>query len=421
MSNEMEDAWQLLAEGDVPGTVRALRFIAETTPVRELAEITNSLARAVEFEDLATAAAAVGADPSDSKALTALGYECIERGISFLAIPVLREALRLEPESSMARAELVTAFEDEHRHGEAVEVLLAHESMLRAWPERYLLVYNSILSGQLERAETEFAKLPPPEDERWLFARDRVAGMLTRGAAAGAVAPLDWNDLRGWHFTLTGGYLGTLSPYGFTAGMTGRWAYLGDNPELCRYSLDRLASILNAAGRQPHSVSLLPGRSDRILGLAAAQLLGLPTRPYAPESTDTLVVAYDLAELDQDLVRTLNQRADGQILFEHATCWTRPPAVSADISGLLVQRITAPWEPGLRVDEQAPQADSRAEAEIAEEIVRADGTPDTGDGETPPDTDDSFTAFVAATRDTWLRGPRTPLNSPGPVGSSRFF
>ncbi|MFB7716610.1 hypothetical protein [Nocardia sp. NPDC056100] len=420
MIEELEQARQLLAEGDVPGTVRALRPIADHTPPHDLAAIAAPLARAVDFEDLAAAAEATLEQPSDAKALTTFGYECIERGISFLAIPVLREALRLDPESTLALNELVTAFEDEYRHHEAVETLLAHEATLRPWPDRYLLIYNAILSGDLDRARAEFATLPPPEDERWLFARDRVARMLERSDSARTVTPLDWTDLRGWHFTLTGGYLGTLSPYGFTAGMTGRWAYLGDGPDLCRYSLNRLALTLSATGREPRSVSLLPGRTDRVLGLAAAQLLGLPTLPYTPGATDTLVVAYDLSELDHDLVRTLDERADGQILFEHATCWTRPPAVSADITGLLVQRINDPWSPGLRIDGATAEPDTRSEDELAAEIVRAEGTPDTGDGETPPDSVGDFTAFIAATRDTWLRGPRTRLNSPGPVRSSSF-
>ncbi|MFF2551122.1 hypothetical protein ACFVUS_08975 [Nocardia sp. NPDC058058] len=420
MSEELEQARQLLAEGDVPGAVRTLRPIADRTPLRELADIVVPLARAVEFEDLAVAAEAAIELPSDAKALTTFGYECIERGISFLAIPVLREAVRLDPGSALALNELVTAFEDEYRHHEAVETLLAHEASLRPWPDRYLLIYNAILSGDLDRARAEFATLPPPEDERWLFARDRVARMLERSDNARTSTPLDWTDLRGWHFTLTGGYLGTLSPYGFTAGMTGRWAYLGDGPELCRYSLNRLALTLSATGHTPRWVSLLPGRADRVLGMAAAQLLALPTQPYEPGGVDTLVIAYDLNELDHDLARTLHERTAGQILFEHASCWTQPPAVSADITGLLAQRVNDPWSPGFRVDGAPAEPDTRSEDELVAEIVRAVGTPDPGDGATPPDTDADFTAFVAATRDTWLRGPRTRLNSPGPVRSSSF-
>jgi hypothetical protein len=45
------------------------------------------------------------------------------------------------------------------------------------------------------------------------------------------VTSLDRQDLRGWHYVLTGGVLGSLSPYGFDVGMTGRWAYVSDSVE----------------------------------------------------------------------------------------------------------------------------------------------------------------------------------------------
>ncbi|MFD4356694.1 hypothetical protein ACFWPX_29365 [Nocardia sp. NPDC058518] len=422
MTIELEQARQLLAEGDLAGSVRAVRFVAERVPLRELATVLAELAAAAEFGDLAAAAGAVLDDPADPRALTVLGYECVEYGISFAAIPVLSHALELAPTSRQALAELVTAFEDEHRHAEAVEVLVRHESDLQPWPERYLLVYNSILSADLPRALAEFARLPVPDDD-WKFAYERVGRMLARAGRAGAVTALDHQDLRGWQFTLTGGYLATLSPYGFDAGMTGRWAYLGDNPQLCRYSLDRLALVLSAASRQPRSVSLLPGRADRILGLSAARVLGLPTEEYEPGATDTVVVAYDLRTVADDLIATLHERAPGQILYEHATCWTQPPAVAADVSGLLHQTVVEPWAARQRLGDNGLEpvaADSRSEAEIAEEIVSADGTPDSGDGATPSDLDAAVTTFVANTCDNWLIGPRTPMKSPGPVRSSFF-
>lgn len=191
--------------------------------------------------------------------------------------------------------------------------------------------------------------------------------------------------------------------------MTGRYAYLGDSPEQCRRGLARLALALEAAGRSPATVSLLPGRSDRILGLAAARVLGLPAVPYEPNRADTLVVSYDLNAADRELVRTLRERADGQILHEHATCWTDPPAVSADFSALLCQYVAPPW-----------QDDDRPEAEIADEIAAADPGPDEGDGATPADPDEAFRAFVTAVRRDWLSAPRDRVASPGPVPGSRF-
>lgn len=424
MTSELHEVRRLLAADDVSGAARTLRPIADTLPVHEMASITAELADRAELDKLALAAWAAASAPDNPDAWTIFGYECIEYGVPFAAIPALREALRTgTTKPNLALSELVYAFEDEHRHAEAVEALLAYESILRPYPERYLLTYDSILAGDLDRARAEFARLPAPEDEDWLPARDRVHRMLLRADRVAPVSELDGTDLRGWHYTLTGGYLATLSPYGFDAGMTGRWAYLGDRLELCRHTLDRLAVILRSAALTPSSVSLLPGRSDRIIGLAAAELLGLPVVEYAPDRTDTLVVAYSLSDLDRDLSRALTARTSGQILFEHATYWVRPPAVAADISGLLCQTAVEPWGPHTRLGDNGPEtapADSRPESEIAREIVRADGTPDSGDDRTPPDPDQVLADFVAATRDTWLQGSRTPVKSPGPVRSSFF-
>ena len=60
--------------------------------------------------------------------------------------------------------------------------------------------------------------------------------MLARAGTARAVTSLDRQDLRGWHYVLTGGVLASLSPYGFDA-MTGRWAYLSDSVAGCADAL----------------------------------------------------------------------------------------------------------------------------------------------------------------------------------------
>ncbi|WP_404953722.1 hypothetical protein [Streptomyces sp. 147326] len=416
MTIAMDDVRRLLKAGDLPGAVRSLRPRAETLPVAELAEATRALAENAGFTDLADAAGAAAERADEPQALYDFGYACVERGVAFLAVAPLREALRLLPDSRPLLAELVSALEDEHRHTEAAALLSRGGDRLPAWPETYLLVHHTLLAGDLDTAEGLLHGLPAPEDPQWSGARERQARQVLRSGrsrraqgTAGHPDPLGAADLRGWHYGLTGGLLGTLSPYGWDAGMTGRYAYLGDSPEQCRRGLARLALALEAAGHSPATVSLLPGRSDRILGLAAARVLGLPAVPYEPNRADTLVVAYDLNAADQELVRTLRERAEGQILHEHATCWTDPPAVSADFSALLCQYVAPPW-----------QDDDRPEAEIAAEIAAADPAPDEGDGATPADRDEAFRAFVTGVRTGWLSAPRDRVASPGPVPSSRF-
>ncbi|MGW6203456.1 hypothetical protein ACWF9B_07410 [Streptomyces sp. NPDC055089] len=423
MTNELAGAAELLDAGDIPGTVRALRPLADTAPLKDLAKLVHRLAATAGVDDLAGAAKSLARKPGRPQELYDFGYACVEHDLAFLAVPALREALRQLPGSRPVRAELVSALERENRNAEAMAVLAAAGDELPAWPERYLLVHNSLLAGDLSAARDAFDLLPAPDDAKWEWAHGRVSHMLRRTEGAAQAGPLDHRDLRGWHYALTGGYLAVLSPYGFDASMTGRYAYLGDTVELCRHGLDRLALVLRTTGRAPRSVSLLPGRSDRILGLAAAQILGLPAEPYDPQRTDTLVVAYDINGVEPDVAVTLRRRPAGQILFEHATCWTNPPVATADVNTFLAQTVVEPWGATMRMGdngvEQSPP-DERPERDIAAEITRADGTPDAGDGATPPDGDAVFGAFVAATSAGWATAPRDRVDALGPVPSSRF-
>lgn len=223
MTTAIDEVRRLLAAGDLPAAVRSLRPQAETLPIEELARAAHALAEAAGFENLAGAAAKARAD--DPQALYDLGYACVERGVAFLAVAPLREALRLLPDSRPLLAELTSALEDEHRHAEAAALLAARGEELPAWPETYLLVHHTLLAGDLDSAERIGLALAAPEDPRWSGAHERQRGRVLRSAqsrraqrAAGHPDPLGAQDLRGWHYGLTGGLLGTLSPYGWGPG-----------------------------------------------------------------------------------------------------------------------------------------------------------------------------------------------------------
>jgi hypothetical protein len=432
-SPELRAAWDSLESGDVPGALRQLRAAGEDQPLAQVAQVVRRAADSAGFDDLAEAAATLAADPDSPRALHGFGYACVERGVSYLAVPALREALRRSEGAPAVLRELVSAYEDEGRHRDAVDALThqaeRHAGRFADWPDRYLLVFNAVMAGDLDLARRVHALLGAPENEVWLPARDRQDRVLARAADAERAAPLDPSDLRGWQYVTSGTVLGTLSPYGFASGMNGRYAWLQDDVDQCLRGLLRLRALLEATGARPRSVSLLPDRDSQILGLAAAEVLGLPAEPFESGRPDTVVVAYDLDGLaahdgGPELVGDLFERAPGQVLHAHASCWTDPPAITADSVGLLHQSIVAPWAERLRQGadggvEKGP-ADARPAAEIAAGIVAADPAPDRGDGEGPADTDAEFTAFATAVRGTWLRGDRARVRSAGPVPSSRF-
>jgi hypothetical protein len=437
VAEELQTAQGLLASGDLPGLLLYLRTDGEALPLGEVARLVAGAARLAEFDDLAQAAAAAaegGDGAEDARALYDFGYACLERGAAHLAVRPLARALELAPDAGPVLSELVAALEQDGQHARAVAVLEEHEPVL-GWLHRFQYVYNALMAGSLDKAAEGFARLPEPEDAAWVPAREKVRRMLARAAAVRAVAPLDRRDLRGWHYVLTGGILATLSPYGFDQGMTGRWAYLNDTAGDCAAALQRLRLILGAAGVAPRAVALLPDRSNQILGAAAAATLGLPAADFDPgtPADNCLVIAYDLTATDPAASAALRGRAPGQVLFERATCWTDPPRVTADVSGLLGQAVVPPWAPQIRrLDDgtagHGPADDRPAEA-IAADITRATPEPDQGDGSTPPDTGEGLRRFTEAVtvagargRDGgWLGGIREYIPDAGPVSSSRFL
>jgi hypothetical protein len=426
VTEELERAQGLLTSGDISGLLRHLRADGGALPLGEVARLVAGASQLAGFADLAQAALAVaeaedGSGPQDARALYDFGYACIERGVGYLAVRPLARALELAPDAGPVLSELVTALEQDGQHARAVAVLEEHESVMQ-WLHRFQYVYNALMAGNLE-------------DAAWTPAREKVRRMLARADTARAVTSLDRQDLRGWHYVLTGGVLGSLSPYGFDGGMTGRWAYVSDSVEACAVALLRLKLILDAAGTAPESAALLPDRSSRILGAAAAATLGLPTTDFDPgkPAAHSLVIAYDLTETDPSAVAALRERAPGQILFERATCWTDPPRVTADVSGLLGQTVVPPWATQMRRPEdgavgQGPADDRPIEA-VAAEIAHVTPEQDEGDGNTPPDLDEGLRRFVEAVtaagvgeRDgSWLGGIREYIPDAGPVSSSRFL
>lgn len=452
----LEAARTAAAEGDVSGMLHALRAVPDGLPLGDEAtflEITGMIrdaATRMGFDELAASAEAVLQAPDDPHLLYTYGYGCVERGVAFLAVPALSLALARAPEAAAVRMELVSALEAESRNAEAVSVL-SHEATLQRWIGRYLLVFNCLMAGDLDGARQWFTRLGKPEEPAHDAMATRLTRMLARAQAvtgtdrldaghrmdADPLAPLGSQDLRGWHFVLNGGVLTTLSPYGFHEGMSGRYAFYNESLAGCRYGLDRLAVALDAGRRVPGAVALLPDRSSRILGLAAAQRLELPTREWTPDQQDVLVIAFTLSGLDPALLGGL-RTAGGQLLVEHATCWTDPPPVVPDVTTLLHQVVSAPWEarrrplPGGGGWEDLP-ADDRPEAELAAAVLAADPADWTaaaqgagGAASSDPGTDDSdgvLADFVARVAGRWVpdKGPRDRVWSPGPVHSSRFW
>jgi hypothetical protein len=440
----LEEARTAADSGDPTRAVRTLRSVPEGLPLgyeasfRDMVAIVSASARLMGFTGLVDAAEEVLRHPDRVESLYDYGYRCVEHDVPWLAVPALALAVSRSPESTAPRMELVSALEAEARHGEAVTVL-AHGPTQELWLGRYLLAFNCLLAGDVEGARQWHTTIGEPEHERHERLARRLTAMLERVTVLTGSTRLEENlpspdprgvlstrDVRGWHFVLNAGILTTLSPYGFSDGMNGRYAYFDESFGGCRRGLERVSTVLGAAGRRPGAVALLPDRSSRVLGMAAAELLGLPTVPWSPTVSDALVPVFTMSALDPEFVTGLREATD-QVLFEHATCWTEPAPIAADLTTVLTQVITAPWDARRRLRlsgdgwEQEP-ADDRPESVVSAEVVTAVVDAPEGDGQTPADHEGALSEFVTQVARDWATGrSRDRVWSPGPVPSSRFW
>jgi hypothetical protein len=134
------------------------------------------------------------------------------------------------------------------------------------------------------------------------------------------------------------------------------------------------------------------------------------------------VPVYDLGGIEPRLVRELQKRSPGQILWQHALEWTRSGPVAADLVTYLYQFNVGPWEAhtvfreGAPIEQPAVPGDERA---LSERILGAE-VPE----EDLADTDE-LEAFASTLRD-WARkqlartGWRGLHLNGSPVKSRRF-
>jgi hypothetical protein len=402
---QVDDA---LDDEDIDNALRWLRNIAASAPRLEVVRRLRRVGELAEFDDLARAADTVLIH-DNAQTLFALGYACVERGAPVIAIPFLTDALVLAPAQTTIVRTLVAAYEAVWRYDDAVAVLSAHQAHLVDWPDRYLLAVNHIMVGNLDQAARIYSGLSRP-DGAWMAGYERLTGILERSSHTPD------RTLRGWHYLLNASVLATVSPHGFDVGMNGRYPYLPDSLENCARTLRRLRTAL---GDRPDPVALLPDRSSRIMGLAAAAVLGRPTVSWPPPGP-AIIVAYTIKDLDPEIAEALRSRGRGWVLAEHATCWTDPRSVAADFVGLLHETIVEPW--GRRLvrplggRSYLAEPDPRPAEEIAAEIAAITTEPD---DVAPGDADDDFAAFLASVHSRWpaIAGPRDRVRSPGPPGS----
>lgn len=362
--------------GDARAAANALRRAAgypqDLGSAENWVRLAGLLARLAEeaAPDLRRHALLLEQDPENLQHLYDTAYQLFEVGLFEIAAALLVRAETLQPGVPAILSELVSALEEMGLYGHAVTFLqrhpqLAQEQFLFA----YLLAFNGILSGQPELAGGVSGQLAQASDEREQFMAARIARFLARVAHISPHTALDGQDLRGWHYVLTGGALLHLSAAGFDEPMRGRYAFVQDSMSSCRAAIDLVGSLLSTMQLSPPQVLLLPERGSEALGRATASVLNLPTAPFV-EDAPGLVVAYDLDHLPRGAQMALRTHRPNQILWSHAVCWTDPPIVAPDVATMLYQFNNAPWQPQITATSEG-ESERRAEVEGTAEAIAA--------------------------------------------------
>lgn len=418
-----------LGEGDVRRAVELLRVELAAQERMPAIDVLAGIGVVAGAQELADAAGQAAESPEDADLLFSLAYELFDFGVPDIAVPVLREALRYQPESPAILAELVACLDECGRNRESLALLRENRHLIvDHFVLNYLLAFESVVGGDLETAREVYPKLALPPDERTTVMSERIGRMLSRALAAEAMTPLDDTDLRGWHFVITGGLLVARSSAGLDEGMNGRWAWAQDSYEIISAGLHRAHAVLEAWNAPVQRVIPLPDRASRALAHAAAEMFDLEMGELG-DPLPGLVVAYDLRDAAAETLDMLSTHAPGRPIYVHAAQWTTPPQVTPDMVTMLYQSLVPPWGETMRMTdyeggeskvEILPPDDGDAEV-LARHVVDADPTRSSLD---ETDTTADLLAFARAVRDvaagTLDVGGRELFWAASPVGSSRF-
>ena len=434
-------ALDLLAAGDARGAFNEFRWQLEypgKVEPREFADALTTLAQIsakITGPDWAAHIHRAARRPNDVQALFDCGFQLIEQSLHGIAATVLLRAHKLDPAAEGVLSELSIALEGAGLNADACRILRGAPHLLRESSTcRYLLAFNTLMTGDIEGARREIERVRVPAgDENAANMVANVRDMLARTDAIRDVTPLTDTDLRGWHAVVTGSLLLHLSPFGMDEGMRGRYAFTSDSESRVLEGINRLAAALDAWEKRPPRVLMLTGRESEALALAAAEVLGVAVERFPlHKHEEGLVVAYDLASQPMEVLDVLVQHRTNRLLWSHATEWTSEGPFASDATTYLYQINHTPWQAGrLRMDAEAGETVKEPEVpgtprELADAVLNAECDLEAmSDLDTltnlaramrrvPSDNPAAFSAFRTI-------GPRLRQRPDSPVKSSRFL
>lgn len=335
--------------------------------LREAYEMGGRAAKEIGETELARALFAIVAEPSIPGPWLQAGWALVDQGWSDLAIPLLEEAHRIEPDNVEARESLVIAYSDEGRHEEVVA--LASPMSLSERPSlAFPLTWSALMVRRtelVERAMKSLSELAQKVPE-------------VRGVHAKAVAAVERycafppeNDIRHWHYVQYGG---------ITLDLCDDLDLAGGRYNLVSFSYERVASVLRRLVAVCDELEVPRGpwgfanRDGEILALALAALTGTSAVNGVPK--DGWLVAGDPRDIDSQRDGH-DLSAPGVRTFALTFPWMIWGPKVMDVTGLWVELAVLPWNGGWRQGAGAGSGvrevpvDRRPAGSIAVDIVAA--------------------------------------------------
>ncbi|WP_420421160.1 tetratricopeptide repeat protein [Simkania sp.] len=304
------------------------------------------------------------------------GYELVERGLYVVGLPVLKRAALLFPNNEQILTEIAHILEQLKLYREGKECLLQAPKLVQtAFMPRYLVVFYSIMTGDLEEANKWFSGLdqllihtPLEYRESYEFMFDNIQAMLDRAKLLLPHTPLDSSDLRGWNAVVNGNIVLHLSEYAMESmggryameSMGGRYAFYQESSTSLFRCISQLKDVLDNLYIQPKRILSLPDRDSCILSHQAAKFLQCPVEIFSAETNSLpgLIVCYCSDLIDSDSFDFLAEAKEDQVLWCHASNWTQD-SIAPDFISYFSQCTCPPWGKQLTLDIEGLESDEK--------------------------------------------------------------
>ncbi len=335
----LDSASRSLAAGNARDALRAAGWAWHYQRyLREAYEVGGRAASEAGESELGRALLAIVSDPNNPGPWLQSGWALVDEGWSDLAIPLLEEAYRIEPENLEARESLVIAYSDEGRHEDVVALASPMNPSERpsiAFP----LAWSALMNRRIDVAERALACLGKIAEKA-----AEARGVFVKAAAAleryRAFPPE--NDIRHWHYIQYGG---------ITLDLCDDLDLAGGRYNLVSLTYEQVGSVLQALVGVCRELAVPLGpwsfmnRDGEVIARALAAITGKPAVKGMP--ADGWLVVGDPRDIGpQGEALDLNSPTVRTFAFSFPWMIWGPKVV--DVTGMWVELAVLPWNGGWR-------------------------------------------------------------------------